>query len=237
MEIQNDPLIHTQAGHLLTSTSVLYPIQDKQFSRLYVVPNYPSSGQQQTWQTVRAGISAAFANATPAQFAAWDLWRKTFTRSWRAPGIFRPLSRRSAFFRINFARFIASEEWSTTAPTTPPPLTPSQIAWYNWAGGGPNGFLTYVWHPITPVTNYRIALRITPKFVPTTIEGDRRKLRFYRGISIYSSNNLAASGAAIGWPLGPLNYPSGSVALIELTITNPEGVPSRKWQVRATKLS
>jgi len=235
MKLQNDPLILKQAGHLKNSTAVLYPIQNLQYSRLYVVPNDPLSAQQYLWRLVWVGIQTTFASLTQTQMDAWTAYAKKYFQTSNPYGRNRPLTARETFFKVNLAYFMRSEEWTPTCPTSAPPLHPLRFAWVYPSGGLATSVALYITHAIAPYTNYKVAMRITPKLIPATRPGNRRALRWCKGVSSASSRPLSWSGGYAQWDGLGNSYSVGDKALIELTIISPQGVPSVPLLFRKTR--
>jgi len=180
--------------------------------------------QQQLVQAILSTVTKAWKTASDAQRAAWEEYARTYFPHDK-DGVGAGPSGQAVFTKANFYLQAAGQAVQLGAPTTPPPSPVSSMAIGAAADDELQLRLT-VAHGISPVTNYRLLVEVTPPLVSAARKVDVGALRAVLGIAAGSYPALQASGQQYTFSPLRVALPDGIRFGVRGTIISPSGIPS-----------
>lgn len=184
------------------------------------------TAEQEIARSIFTTTTKAWKTITNAQRNAWNNYANTYYPTDK-DGIGAGPSGQAVFNKANWYRLASGQALVSAAPTTAPPASATALT--NSIAADETTIVISVTHPITPVTNYKLFVEITPPLASPArnpIPGDYRAAR---GLVAASFPALAASAA--NYTLSPVRYilNEGDRFGCQVTIVDPSGIPSQPF--------
>jgi hypothetical protein len=219
------------SGRIGNSQMGFYASKGRAFVRAFTPAAQPNSPDQAAVRAFLTASARQWTLLTDAQRAAWTAYAANYFTD-EVNGTLVTPSGAQIYNKVAFYRQAQGLALPTAAPAAAPPAPLSGFV--NQPVGDLDTFRFVVSHAISVVTGFELVARISPAMPGARTPRDA-DLRYIKGVAAISFISLPEDNEDAIWNSARFSIEETKRFRAELTIVNPDGVPSRPLAANFTR--